>query len=49
MRFIHLSDLHIGRQLHQYNLKKIRSISWGGGGVCKCMRPDAIVIAGECV
>ena len=22
MRFIHLSDLHIGRQLHQYNLKE---------------------------
>ena len=24
MRFIHLSDLHIGRQLHQYNLKEDR-------------------------
>ena len=36
MRFIHLSDLHIGRQLHQYNLKEDQEhILGGSGGVCQ--------------
>lgn len=48
MRFFHLSDLHIGKQLHAYNLKEdqehiLREIV----SYAEKLRPDAIVIAGD--
>lgn len=48
MRFFHLSDLHIGKHLHHYNLKEdqkhiLREIV----GYAKELHPDAIVIAGD--
>ena len=50
MRFIHLSDLHIGRQLHQYNLKEDQEHILGEVvEYAKMLRPDAIVIAGMCM
>lgn len=48
MRFFHLSDLHIGKQLHRYNLCRDQEhilaevISYA-----EKLRPDAIVIAGD--
>ena len=48
MRFFHLSDLHIGKQLHHYNLKEDQEHILGE--VVKYARelvPDAIVIAGD--
>ena len=48
MRFIHLSDPHIGRQLHQYNLKEDQEHILGEVvEYAKMLRPDAIVIAGD--
>ena len=48
MRFIHLSDLHIGRQLHQYNLKEDQEHILGEVvEYARMLRPDAIVIAGD--
>ena len=48
MKFFHLSDLHIGKQLHAYNLKDdqeyiLREIV----SYAERLRPDAIVIAGD--
>ncbi|MCB6200914.1 exonuclease SbcCD subunit D [Extibacter muris] len=48
MRFFHLSDLHIGRQLHHYNLiddqrKVLKEIA----AYAADLHPDAIVIAGD--
>ena len=43
MRFIHLSDLHIGRQLHQYNLKEDQEHILGEVvEYARMLRPDAI-------
>lgn len=48
MRFFHLSDLHIGKQLHHYNLRKDQEhilseiISYA-----EMLHPDAVVIAGD--
>lgn len=48
MKFFHLSDLHIGKQLHHYNLREDQErilseiISYA-----KELRPDAVVIAGD--
>lgn len=48
MRFFHLSDLHIGKQLHNYNLREDQEhilseiISY-----VREMHPDAVVIAGD--
>ena len=47
MRFFHLSDLHIGKQLHHYNLQEdqihiLRQIA----EYARTERPDAVVIAG---
>lgn len=48
MRFIHLSDLHIGRQLHQYSLKEDQEHILGEVvEYVKELKPDAIVIAGD--
>ena len=46
MKFFHLSDLHIGKQLHHYNLKEdqeyiLREVT----EYAKRLAPDAIVIA----
>lgn len=48
MRFFHLSDLHIGKHLHNYNLKEdqehiLREVV----EYAKELRPNAIVIAGD--
>ena len=48
MRFFHLSDLHIGKQLHHYNLKddQIYILSQVVT-LAETMHPDAIIIAGD--
>ena len=47
MRFFHLSDLHIGKQLHNYNLREDQEhILTEVIEYAKELRPDAIVIAG---
>lgn len=48
MKFFHLSDLHIGKQLHHYNLKEdqehiLNEVITYAKEIC----PDAIVIAGD--
>ena len=48
MRFFHLSDLHIGRQLHHYNLREDQEHILGEViSYAETLRPDAIVIAGD--
>ncbi len=48
MRFFHLSDLHIGKYLHHYNLKEDqRYILKQIVSYAKKIHPDAIVIAGD--
>lgn len=48
MKFFHLSDLHIGKQLHRYNLKEDQQVILKEViTYAKELRPDAIVIAGD--
>lgn len=48
MRFFHLSDLHIGKQLHYYNLKENqRAILQQIVSRAREYRPDAILISGD--
>lgn len=48
MRFFHLSDLHIGKHLHHYNLKEDQQHILGEiVTYAKEIHPDAIVIAGD--
>lgn len=48
MRFFHLSDLHIGRQLHHYNLQKDQEHILGQiADYAEQEHPDAVVIAGD--
>ena len=48
MRFFHLSDLHIGKQLHNYNLREDQEhILAEVIQYAKELHPDAIVIAGD--
>lgn len=48
MKFFHLSDLHIGKQLHRYNLKEDQHVILKEViTYAKELRPDAIVIAGD--
>ncbi len=48
MRFFHLSDLHIGKHLHLYNLAKDQEYILNTiVEAAKEYRPDAIVIAGD--
>lgn len=48
MNFFHLSDLHIGKQLHRYNLKEDQQVILKEViTYAKELRPDAIVIAGD--
>ena len=48
MKFFHLSDLHIGKQLHRYNLKEDQQVILKEViTYAKELRPDASVIAGD--
>ena len=48
MKFFHLSDLHIGKHLHRYNLKEDQQVILKEViTYAKELRPDAIVIAGD--
>lgn len=48
MKFFHLSDLHIGKHLHHYNMKEDQEQILGEVvEYAKKIRPDAIVIAGD--
>ena len=48
MKFFHLSDLHIGKLLHRYNLKEDQQVILKEViTYAKELRPDAIVIAGD--
>ena len=48
MKFFHLSDMHIGKQLHRYNLKEDQQVILKEViTYAKELRPDAIVIAGD--
>lgn len=48
MKFFHLSDLHIGKQLHHYNLREDQEhILAEIVSYAEILRPDAVVIAGD--
>lgn len=48
MKFFHLSDLHIGKQLHHYNLcQEQRQILGQIVALAREEKPDAILIAGD--
>lgn len=48
MRFFHLSDLHIGKHLHFYNMKEDQqAILSQVVNLAQELRPDAILIAGD--
>lgn len=48
MRFFHLSDLHIGKQLHAYDLTETQvDVMTQVIEAAKTYRPDAILIAGD--
>ena len=48
MKIFHISDLHIGKQLHFYNMKEDQVAILGQIIVCaKELRPDVILIAGD--
>ena len=48
MKFFHLSDLHIGRQLHHYNLREDQEKILGEViDYAELIHPDSIIIAGD--
>lgn len=48
MRFFHISDLHIGKQLHRYSLKEDQTaILKEIVSYAKEFQPDAVIIAGD--
>jgi len=48
MKFFHLSDLHIGKQLHHYNLREDQVHILGQVlRYAEEIHPDAVVIAGD--
>lgn len=48
MKFFHLSDLHIGRQLHHYNLREDQERILGEViDYAELIHPDSIIIAGD--
>ena len=48
MKFFHLSDLHIGKQLHHYSLREDQKEILGQvTAYARQLHPDAIVIAGD--
>ena len=48
MKFFHLSDLHIGKQLHHYSLREDQEAVLDEiVAYADSIRPDAVVIAGD--
>lgn len=48
MKFFHLSDLHIGKQLHYYSLKEDQTVILDQiVEMARNLKPDAILIAGD--
>lgn len=48
MKFFHLSDLHIGKQLHHYNLREDQEHILGEViSYAEKLHPDAVIIAGD--
>ena len=48
MKFFHLSDLHIGKQLHHYNMiVEQRDILGKIVALAEREKPDAVLIAGD--
>ena len=48
MKFFHLSDLHIGKQLHHYNMiAEQRDILGKIVALAEREKPDAVLIAGD--
>lgn len=48
MKLFHISDLHIGRQLHSYNLREIQEAVFKQiAELAEQYRPDVIMIAGD--
>lgn len=48
MKFFHLSDLHIGKQLHHYNMsEEQRDILQQIINLAKSGQPDAVILAGD--
>ena len=48
MKFFHISDLHIGKQLHYYNLREEQeAILDAIVQAAELHRPDALLIAGD--
>lgn len=48
MKFFHLSDLHIGKQLHRYHMaEEQRHILKQIVELARTMQPDAVIIAGD--
>ena len=48
MKFFHLSDLHIGKQLHHYNLREDQeAVLSQVADYAGSLHPDAILIAGD--
>lgn len=48
MKFFHLSDLHIGKQLHRYHMsEEQRQILYQIVGMAQEEQPDAVILAGD--
>ena len=48
MTFLHLSDLHLGKRLGEYELyEEQRAVLWEIVELCGARRPDAVLIAGD--
>ena len=48
MKFFHLSDLHIGKQLHHYNMiAEQRDILGKIVALAEREKPDAVLMAGD--
>ncbi len=48
MKFFHISDLHIGKQLNGYSLQKVQEAAFGQILACAAReRPDAFLICGD--
>lgn len=48
MKFLHLSDLHLGRQLHRYSLEEEQAEMLARiYRIAEAEQPDAVLIAGD--
>ncbi|NMA36219.1 MAG: exonuclease sbcCD subunit D, partial [Clostridiaceae bacterium] len=48
MRFIHLSDLHLGKRVHEFPMSEDQAVVLDSIiDLCERERPQAIVIAGD--